>query len=109
MGVLQIECLENEIVRFTVLPLYGGVLDAHFLSCHAVFKHDSTIQANPRIGWAGNRSFNVRIGKHILADFFLVICAEPQLSIHLTSKHEGTALGLPTASCCGKIQYGILL
>lgn len=42
-------------------------------------------------------------------DFLGVVGAEPQLAIHLTGKHEGTALGFAVTAYGSQILYGILL
>lgn len=109
MGVFQVEHLEDRVGSFAVLPLDDGVLDAHLLGGHVVLKHSLAVQTDPRIGGTGNGNFDVGVLLHILVDFLLVVGAEPQLSVHLTGKHERAALGLTVTAYGGEILYGIFL
>ena len=109
MGILQIEHLENGIRGFSILPLDDGVLDAHLLGGHVIFKDRLAVQTNPRIGRTGNRDFNIGIGLHVLVDILGVVGTEPQLAVHLAGKHEGAALGLAVTAHSGQILYGIFL
>ena len=109
VGVFQIEYLKDRVGGFAILALHDGVLDAHFLGSHVVFKNSLAVETDPCVGRAGNRDLDFRVFLHIPVHLFGVVGAEPELAVKLACEHERAAFCLAVTAYGCQILYRVLV
>ena len=107
--ILQIEHLQDRVGGLAVLTPDDGILNAHFLGSHVVFKNSLAVETDPCVGRAGNRDLDFRVFLHIPVHLFGVVGAEPELAVKLACEHERAAFCLAVTAYGCQILYRVLV